>query len=146
AALIDVRGLPAWGGLLGPAPADAARVVVAGIPYDGSATYRQGAAAAPAAIRGLSAIMPPPDQRGRSLAAVTVDDLGDLDLGERVELGWPAVAARLAAVPAAAFLTVLGGDHCAAIPVLVAEARRHTELAVLWMDAHPDLCDVSRGG
>jgi arginase family enzyme len=90
--------------------------------------------------------MPPLDERGRSLAAVTLDDLGDLDLGESVEQGWPAVAGRLTAAPAGAFLTVLGGDHCAVVPVLVAQARRHPDLAVLWMDAHPDLNDFSRGG
>jgi len=144
--VIDIGGLPAWGGLLSPAAPAGARAVVVGIPYDGSATYRRGAAEAPAAIRNLSAIMPPLDERGRSLAGVTLHDLGDLDLGPSVEHGWPAVADRLAAVPPEAFLTVLGGDHCAVIPVLVAEARRHRDLAVLWVDAHPDLCDVSRGG
>ncbi len=144
--MIDIGGLPAWGGLLSPAAPAGARAVVVGIPYDGSATYRRGAAEAPAAIRNLSAIMPPLDERGRSLAGVTLHDLGDLDLGPSVEHGWPAVADRLAAVPPEAFLTVLGGDHCAVIPVLVAEARRHRDLAVLWVDAHPDLCDVSRGG
>jgi agmatinase len=144
--VIDVRGLPAWGGLLAAGAESEARAVVAGIPYDGSATYRRGAAEAPSVIRALSAIMPPLDERGRSLAGVTLDDLGDLDLGPSVEHGWPAVADRLAAVPPQVFLTVLGGDHCAVIPVLVAEARRHRDLAVLWVDAHPDLCDVSRGG
>jgi agmatinase len=144
--VIDIGGLPAWGGLLSPAAPAGARAVVVGIPYDGSATYRRGAADAPAVIRNLSAIMPPLDERGRSLAGVTLHDLGDLDLGPSVEHGWPAVADRLAAVPAECFLTVLGGDHCAVIPVLVAEARRHRDLAVLWVDAHPDLCDVSRGG
>jgi agmatinase len=63
-----------------------------------------------------------------------------------VEQGWRRVADHLASVPATAFLTVLGGDHCAAIPVLAAQARRHPDLAVLWVDAHPDLCDYSRGG
>ena len=143
--MIDVQGLPAWGGLPA-AKLAAARVVVAGVPYDGSAVYRRGAAEAPGVLRGLSAVMPPLDERGRSLAAVTLHDLGDLDLGASVEHGWPALADRLAAVPSSAFLTVLGGDHCSVIPVLVAEARRHPDLAVLWVDAHPDLCDSSRGG
>lgn len=141
---IDVRGLPVWGGLRMAGPAEA-RVVVAGIPYDGSAVYRRGAAEAPAAIRRLSSLMPPQDERGRPLA-VTLHDLGDLELPSSVEHGWKPAADRLAAVPGEAFLTVLGGDHCAAIPVLVAEARRHPDLALLWVDAHPDLCDASRGG
>lgn len=143
--MIDVTGLPVWGGLR-PAPADAATVVLAGIPYDRSAVYRGGAAEAPAAIRRLSAVMPPLDERGRRFRGLTLHDLGDLDLGPSVEHGWPAVADRLAAVPPGAFLTVMGGDHCSVIPVLAAQARRHGDLAVLWVDAHPDLCDVSRGG
>ena len=142
---IDVRGLQPWGGLP-PAPLERARVVVAGIPYDGSAVYRRGAAEAPAAIRRLSAVMPPLDEHGRRFTGLTVHDLGDLDLGQSVESGWRAVADRLAAVPPSAFLTVLGGDHCCAIPVLAAQARRHPGLRVLWVDAHPDLCEWSRGG
>ena len=53
---------------------------------------------------------------------------------------------RLAAVPTESFLTVLGGDHCTAISTLSAQMRRHPGLYVLWVDAHPDLCDFSRGG
>ena len=143
--MIDVTGLPVWGGLPA-APPDEAAIVVAGIPYDRSAVYRGGAAEAPAAIRRLSAVMPPVDERGRHLGDLTLHDLGDIDLGPSVEQGWPGAADRLAAVSPGAFLTVLGGDHCSVIPVLVAQARRHADLAVLWVDAHPDLCDVSRGG
>lgn len=143
--MIDVRGLLAWGGLP-TAPVERARIVVVGLPYDGSAVYRRGAAAAPAAIRRLSPIMPPLDERGRRLEGLTVLDAGDLDLGPSVESGWPAVAEELAAIPTTAFLTVIGGDHCSAIPVLAAQARRHAGLAVLWVDAHPDICNWSRGG
>lgn len=142
---MDLKGLPAWGGLR-VAPPEEARIVVVGIPYDGSAVYRRGAAKAPAELRRLSAALPAVDERGRLLERLTVRDLGDLGLGEAVEDGWSLLAERLVSVPAGAFLTVLGGDHCAAIPVLAAQARRHEDLAVLWVDAHPDLCDFSRGG
>lgn len=143
--MIDVSGLPRWAGLPA-APPGGARVVVAGIPYDESATYRRGAAQAPGHLRRLSAVMPPVDENGRLLGNLSVHDMGDLDLGRSAETGWREVADRLAEVRPGAFLTVLGGDHCAAIPVLAAEARRHPGLAVLWLDAHPDLCDASRGG
>jgi agmatinase len=143
--VIDVTGLPVWGGLPA-APPEAAAIVVAGIPYDRSAVYRGGAAEAPAAIRRLSAVMPPMSERGRHLGGLTLHDIGDLDLGPSVETGWTDAASRLAGIPSGAFLTVLGGDHCSVIPVLVAQARRHADLAVLWVDAHPDLCDTSRGG
>ena len=128
--MIDVHGLPEWG-VLTSAPLSAARVAVAGVPYDRSATYRRGARHAPAHIRRLSAVMPPVDERGRCFGDLTVCDLGDLELGNSAATGWPAVAERLAEVPPGAFLTVFGGDHCTAIPVLVAQARRHPDLAVL---------------
>jgi agmatinase len=129
--------------LVGGEPAD---VVVAGIPYDGSAVYRKGAAAAPQRIRQLSAAMPPVTEEGHLLAGLHVQDLGDLEAGDDIEAGWMRPMERLARVPASSFLTVLGGDHCTAIATLAAQVRRHPGLSVLWVDAHPDLCDFSRGG
>jgi len=142
---MNLAGLRPWGGLAGH-PVDGADVVVAGVPYDGSAVYRKGAALAPVRIRELSAVMPPVTEDARSLDGLKVHDLGDLDAGPEIESGWPALAGRLADLPPEAFLTVLGGDHCTAIATLAAQARRHPDLAVLWVDAHPDLCDFSRGG
>lgn len=142
---MNLGGLRRWGGLAdGEAPD--ADVAVAGIPYDGSAVYRKGAAAAPSRIRELSAVMPPVTEEGRLLTGFAVDDLGDLFVGDEIATGWAIAADRLAAVPAATFLTVLGGDHCTSIATLAAQARRHPGLSVLWLDAHPDLCDFSRGG
>ena len=125
---------------------EGASVTLAGIPYDGSATYRKGAAQAPDRIRSLSGVMPPVTEDGRLLGGIAVHDLGDLEVGDSIETGWKAVADRLAAVPRESLLTVLGGDHCTAIATLAAQARRHPGLKVLWVDAHPDLCDFSRGG
>jgi agmatinase len=142
---MNLDGLRPWGGLAGGSP-EAADVVVAGIAYDGSAVYRKGAALAPQRIRSLSAAMPPVTEGGRLLTGLQVADLGDLDAGTDIEAGWSSVADRLSRVPSNAFLTVLGGDHCTAISTLAAQARRHPGLAVLWVDAHPDLCEFSRGG
>jgi agmatinase len=142
--LIDVTGLRPWGGLAG-APVGAA-VTVAGIPYDGSAVYRKGAAQAPDRMRSVSPAMPPVTEEGRLLTGLTVHDMGDLAVGPDIETGWPRVADRLADVPVQSLLTVLGGDHCTAIATLAAQARRHPGLKVLWVDAHPDLCEYSRGG
>jgi agmatinase len=142
---MNLDGLRPWGGLAGGSP-ESAGVVVAGIAYDGSAVYRKGAALAPQRIRSLSAAMPPVTEGGRLLTGLQVADLGDLDAGADIEAGWSRVADRLSGVPPEAFLTVLGGDHCTAIATLAAQAKRHPGLAVLWVDAHPDLCDFSRGG
>lgn len=140
---MNLDGLRPWAGLTGGHPAD---VVVAGIPYDGSAVYRKGAALAPARIRQLSAAMPPVTEEGRLLIGTRVEDMGDLDAGAEIETGWSAVADRLGSVPASAFLTALGGDHCISVATFAAQARRHQGLSVLLVDAHPDLCDFSRGG
>ena len=143
--MINLDGLAPWGGLAGGSVLEA-NVVVAGIPYDGSAVYRLGAAQAPERIRTLSAAMPPNLEDGSALAGLRVHDLGDLPVGADIAHGWHAVASTLANVPADKILTVLGGDHCTAIATLAAQARRHKDIVVLWLDAHPDLCDFSRGG
>ncbi len=141
---MNLDGLRPWGGLAGGAGSP--DITVAGIAYDGSAVYRKGAAEAPGRIRELSAAMPPVTEEGRLLGGLVVHDAGDFDPGADIETGWSFVADRLAAIPASSFLTVLGGDHCTSIATLAAQARRHPGLAVLWVDAHPDLCDFSRGG
>ena len=143
--MMNLDGLAPWGGLAG-ATFDAADMVVAGIPYDGSAVYRKGAALAPQRIRSLSAIMPPVTEDGQVLQGLRVHDMGDLDPGPSIAEGWQRVAERLSAVPLTSLLTVLGGDHCTAISTIAAQARRHPDMQLLWVDAHPDLCDFSRGG
>lgn len=142
---MNLDGLQPWGGLAGGSP-ESADVVITGIAYDGSAVYRKGAALAPGRMRSLSAAMPPVTEDGRLLTGLHVHDLGDLDAGADIEAGWARVAAALAQIPTAALLTVLGGDHCTAIATLAAQVKRHPDLSVLWVDAHPDLCDFSRGG
>jgi agmatinase len=143
--VMNLDGLKQWGGLAG-APFEAADMVVAGIPYDGSAVYRKGAALAPQRIRSLSAAMPPVTEDGQVLQGLRVHDMGDLDPGPSISDGWTGVAERLAAVPLTSLLTVLGGDHCTAIATIAAQAHRHPDMQLLWVDAHPDLCDFSRGG
>src|SRR6202022_4631251 len=142
---MNLDGLRPWAGLAGGS-FESAEVVVAGIPYDGSAVYRKGAAVAPQRIRSLSAAMPPVTEDGTLLTGLRLHDLGDLEAGTDIEAGWSKVAEQLSRVPPEAMLTVLGGDHCTAIATLSAQAQRHPGLAVLWVDAHPDLCEFSRGG
>jgi agmatinase len=140
---VNLDGLRPWAGLVGGEKPD---VVVAGIAYDGSAVYRKGAALAPQRIRHFSAAMPPVTEDGHLLAGLRVQDIGDLEVGDNIEASWMDPMQRLARVPPEAFLTVLGGDHCTAVSTLAAQMRRHPGLHVLWIDAHPDLCDFSRGG
>src|SRR5450759_3599589 len=105
---MNLDGLLPWGGLAGAA-FDAADMIVVGIPYDGSAVYRKGAALAPQRIRSLSAAMPPVTEDGQVLQGLRVHDMGDLDAGTAIGDGWMGVAERLSAVPLTSLLTVLGG-------------------------------------
>jgi agmatinase len=141
---MNLAGLEPWGGLAGSTLADA-EVAIGGICYDGSAVYRKGAAEAPGRIRALSPVMPPVTEDGRNLRGLRLHDLGDLDAGAEIEHGWGPLADRLASIPSRTLLTMMGGDHCSTIPILAAQARRHPGLKVVWVDAHPDLCDFSRG-
>src|SRR5258708_37684207 len=95
---MNLGGVAPWGGLAGH-PIDSADVIVAGIPYDGSAVYRKGAARAPMRIRDLSAVMPPVTEDARPLTGLKVHDLGDLAAGPELENSWSNVADQLAALP-----------------------------------------------
>ena len=132
---MNLEGLRPWGGLTGGS-AESADVVVTGIPYDGSAVYRKGAALAPQRIRSLSAAMPPVTEDGRLLTGMRVHDLGDLDAGADIEVGWSKAREQLSRVPLDAFLTVLGGDHCTAISTLSAQVKRHPDVGVLNAALH----------
>src|SRR5258706_15261008 len=141
---MNLDGLQPWGGLAG-APFEAADMVVAGIPYDGSAVYRKGAALAPGRIRSLSAAMPPVTEDGQLLEGLRVHDMGDFTVGPDIGEGWVQVAEHLATVPLTSLLTVLGGDHCTAIAPIAAQARRHPDIQILWVDPPPGPFEFSTG-
>jgi arginase len=72
-------------------------------------------------------------------------DAGDL-IAADMAADWPVLRDRLLEMADARSYIVVGGDHSVAIPSLAAQQARHgARLAVLYVDAHPDLCDVSRG-
>jgi agmatinase len=117
---------------------------VIGIPYDGAAGARKGAALGPERIRFWSTHLTPFSEDRTRLGNVRICDLGDIPITDQVrdfELVRKKVA-TLANVP-----IVLGGDHSISIPVLQAQRERYRDqrLGVLWVDAHPDLCDVFTG-
>src|SRR2546429_9446325 len=133
--MIDVTGLKQWAGLAG-ARAGAA-VTIAGIPYDGSAVYRKGAAQAPERIRSLSAVMPPVTEEGRLLAGLSVHDLGDITAGSSIEQEGQPIADRLAELPPASPPTVIAGAPCTAPPPLPAHGPRHPRPSAIRADRHP---------
>jgi agmatinase len=142
----NTSGLSPWGGLKPPPAGGRADVRILGVPIDRGSLYRPGAAEAPAHLRRLSAIFAPVSERTERFDDLLVQDDGDLplvdgDMGANVE----AVAAAIERTPPGTLPIVLGGDHTTASPTLIAQQRRHNgRLSILYIDAHPDLNDVSR--
>lgn len=142
----NTSGLQPWAGLKPPAAGSQPDVRILGVPIDRGSLYRPGASKAPSELRKLSAIFAPVTEFAEPFEAATVQDDGDVklvdgDMGANVD----AVAAAIEQTPPGTVPLVLGGDHTAATPTLVAQQRRFNgRLSILYIDAHPDLNDVSR--
>ena len=134
-----------WADLHRPelSPADADFSVI-GIPYDGAACARKGAALGPERIRFWSTHLTPFSEDRTRLGDIRISDLGDIPITHQ-ELDFDRVRQKVAALPNMPIL--LGGDHSVTIPIFQGQLERYAGkcFGVLWVDAHPDLCDVFTG-
>ncbi|HMZ07526.1 MAG TPA: agmatinase [Anaerolineales bacterium] len=117
---------------------------ILGIPFDGLASARKGAAQAPERLRYWSRHLTPFSEDRTRLKDMTICDLGDIQI-TNPETDFVTVRQRVASLPNIPI--TLGGDHSVSIPVLQAQRERYKDqrLGVLWIDAHPDLCDFFDG-
>lgn len=124
-----------------PAQAD---ITVIGIPYDGAASARKGARQAPERIRFWSQHMTPFSEDRTRLKSIRVCDLGDIEVTDQVR-DFDVIRRKVAALPNIPIL--IGGDHSVTIPIFQGQRDRFKgkRLGVLWLDAHPDLCDEFAG-
>jgi len=125
---------------------------VIGVPYDGAACARKGAALAPERIRFWSSHLTPFSEDRTRLGDIRIYDAGDIPIDDQardtsttLSAGFELVREKVAALPNVPI--ILGGDHSVSIPVFQAQRERYRNqrLGVLWVDAHPDLCDVFTG-
>lgn len=134
-----------WADLHRPdfAPSDSDFTVI-GVPYDGAACARKGAALAPERIRFWSTHLTPFSEDRTRLGGIRICDLGDIPVTDQAR-DFDSVREKVATLPNVPIL--LGGDHSISIPVFQAQRERYKDqrLGVLWVDAHPDLCDVFTG-
>ena len=134
-----------WADLHRPDSApDQTTFTVVGLPYDGSASARQGAALGPARIRHWTHHLPPVTEDRTRLSDLAVCDLGDVAIEDQVR-DFERARKLIASLPNIPIL--LGGDHSVTIPIFQAQRERFKgqRLGVLWVDAHPDLCDEFDG-
>lgn len=125
-----------------------AEVALVGVPWDEHSSFLRGAALAPPAIR---AAMRSPSSNLSTESGLDLGtdprfrDAGDLDLTpgpgalETIERG------VREAIGTGAHVVALGGDHAITYPVLRAHAARYPGLALVQLDAHPDLYDEFEG-
>ena len=131
-----------WADLSGPDFTSAASdFTVIGVPYDGAACARKGAAQGPERIRFWSTHLTPFSEDRTRLGDLRISDRGDIPINDQVR-DFERVRETVAGLPNVPI--VLGGDHSISIPVFQAQRERYKDqrLGVLWVDAHPDLCDV----
>jgi agmatinase len=148
-----------WGGLADPAWSLGADVSILGLPYDGAACFRKGAAEAPGRLRALSNSSPAVSEDGYLVDSrrFQVRDAGDVPapvLGggeaDRSEAARQSYFERVETLAreelATSFLLTLGGDHSVTIPLARAFAERHPQgFGMVLLDAHPDLFDTYEG-
>ena len=117
---------------------------VVGIPFDGLASARKGAALAPERLRYWSRHLTPFSEDRTRLKDITLCDLGDISIVNPAT-DFNMIRQRVATLPNIPIL--LGGDHSVSIPIFQGQRERYQDkrLGVLWIDAHPDLCDTFDG-
>ena len=127
---------------------DSSRVVMLGLPFDGTVSYRPGSRFAPEQIRlaswGLEEYSPYFD---KELADVNFHDVGDLEfpLGntyktlEQIESNVDEIYKDGKKVFG------IGGEHLVTLPEVRAVAKYHKDLAVVHFDAHTDLREEYMG-
>jgi arginase len=113
-----------------------------GIPHDDNSSFRKGAAEAPSLIRRELQC------DAYSLWSETGVDLGAaggfVDHGDILFAGtddpWDLIERRVGlAMEPGNPLICLGGDHAITHPIMRAVRRRHPDLTILHIDAHPDI-------
>jgi agmatinase len=117
---------------------------IIGIPFDGLASARKGAASAPERIRYWSHHVTSFSEDRTRLKDLTVCDLGDINI-TLPESDFELVRQRVATLPNMPI--IMGGDHSVTIPILQGQRLKYKDkrLGILWIDAHPDLCDFFDG-
>ena len=119
-----------------------ARIIVYGIPFEGTVNLRKGADTGPLDLRLASdSIETYSPWVERDLEDLALADIGDCELPPNVSPREQLDAARkqIAAWWRPGLIPfMLGGDHTATVPVIEVLAPSFPELRILQLDAHPD--------
>ena len=139
----------AWCGLNRPdMPLEEADTVLLGIPFDGGASYRTGAAQAPDMLRANTLQSTPCTERLEWFDTFNVVDAGNfpLTMEDREEVFADIQKFVCGLVKAGRKITMIGGDHSVTIPVERGiDDALDEPFGIIHVDAHMDLCDALEG-
>ncbi len=118
------------------------KIALIGFPYDEKSSYEHGPALAPPLIREAlhSGSMNFYAESGRSIKGC-YDDLGDSTIEDIFDIE----STILDQLTDYSKILSLGGDHAITYPIIKALARKYPDLAILHIDAHPDLYQSFEG-
>ena len=125
-------------------PPDESDLVVFGVPFDGTSSFRTGSRFAPHSIRVWSDVLESySPELDMDLEDIRLADLGDLQLpGTGWEEAAPAIREAAASLlDGNRIPVVLGGEHLITLAVVGACLEGRPDLCVLQLDAHLDLRD-----
>lgn len=119
-----------------------------GIPFDDNSSFMFGAAQAPKKIREgfQSHATNMCAENGLDLSeSHEWEDIGDMEIDDSYT-AFKEIETHIAGIlKQKSSIVVLGGDHSITYPVMRAYAKRYPGLAILHLDAHPDLYDSLDG-
>jgi len=119
-------------------------VVIFGVPFDGTASYRPGTRFGPSAIRqeidGIETYSPYLD---RDLSDYKICDLGDMPMNfGDTKKALDSIKSEVASILSDNKKTVvIGGEHLISLPLIEAYIEKYPNLNVIHFDAHADLRD-----
>lgn len=136
-----------WAGLNNPnLKSEEADVVIFGMPYDGSVSFRSGAKDAPDELRKITYSISPTTEDFKSFAKLKLKDIGNMQGDSKDEMFENTKTVVTELVKEETFFIMIGGDHSTTIPVQRGVDSGLTEaFGIVHIDAHFDLCDDMDG-
>ena len=125
------------------------KVVIMGVPFDGTATYQSGTKMGPNAILNASVNVEPYDDESGEIYTIGIFTVGTLNVEEIHTDSKKVIDALYYAskgiVKDDKFLVILGGEHSISQGVIKAYKEKYRRLSILQLDAHLDLMEQFGG-
>lgn len=126
-----------------------AKILLSGVPLDANASIGKGASLAPDRLRYLSQFFPPLTMDGDDISKCKIYDFGDIEYKEGMDIEdyFSLVQKTISSHLDFSKLNLFfGGDHSVAIPlqrsVFDLAKKLNKKIAIIHIDAHPDICDI----